>query len=252
MPNGWNPFRKKCITRMPYKIVSPLTEVLLPGDIILYRAWGYQIMGGLITDFTKSPYSHAEIYTGDGWSIEAGARGVSFNNAFHTNIVDILRWKSGLSNDQRRVIIGKAYQSLAKPYEYLLLLGFPFISRKAAIQRAANQAFVCSEIVAWCYGEAGLKVCENMKPTSVRAPADFGLSKNFEWIGFYHNAEKVLDGERNVWHMIQGKRNCFARFVIEFLINPLTKKDEYYNDQLKQSQELAAKGYRAHPMRSPG
>ena len=114
MQKGWNPFKKKCITRIPYKISSKLTEVLQKGDIMLYRAWGNQILGGLITIFTRSPYSPADIYVGDGWSVGALSQGMSLDNHFHTDFVDIFRCPT-MTEIQKDVILGKAFQSLAKP-----------------------------------------------------------------------------------------------------------------------------------------
>lgn len=56
---------------------TALTEVLQPGDVVLHRDRG-DLLGGLIGHFTASPYSHAELYYGAGWSLPAEAHGISF------------------------------------------------------------------------------------------------------------------------------------------------------------------------------
>jgi cell wall-associated NlpC family hydrolase len=246
MQNGWNPFAKKCITQMPYKIESPLTDILQKGDVILYRAKGNQLLGGLECDVTDSPYSHCEIYTGDGWSIEAGAYGVTFGNGFHDYTgVDILRWKKGLSDEQRTQLVGMAYRQLAKPYEYIELFAFPYLSRKAAIKRAANKAFICSELVAWCYTEIGLNPNDNKNPTSIQAPADFGFSDNFNWLGCYSQGQKVEGVKRNQWSdAVSGKPNWFSKFLVWMLVEPFSKREDYY-EQLKKSQKIMSKSWKS-------
>jgi hypothetical protein len=237
MQNGWNPFRKKCITRMPYKITSKLTEVLQKGDIMLYRAKGSQVLGSLIAEFTRSPYSHADIYVGDGWSIGALGQGMSLDNHFHTDFVDILRCPT-MTETQRDVIVGKAFQQLAKPYEYLLLFSFPFLTKKAAAKRAANQAFMCSEVTAWCYKQAGIDLLSKTLE-STEAPADIGMAKKLEFVTSFYKGEPCPDAKRNVRHAYSKKSNWFSRLLIKWIADPNSTRDEYYQ-QLHDSQELIA------------
>jgi hypothetical protein len=243
MKNGWNPFRKECILQIPYKVEDKLTQVLKPGDILLYRAHGHQLLGNLISTFTDSPYSHAEVYVGDGWSVDAAAIGVTLSMGMHKEIVDVFRLKGGLTDHQRRIVVGKAYQSLARPYDYFLLFAFPFFTRKMAARRAANGAFMCSENVAWCYHEAGIDLGGKGTPVAMEAPADLGASKLLDWLGFYDRAKKVPDGVRNKPHRIQGKPNWFSRLLIKLFADPFSVRDEYYS-QLQKSQARARKGWK--------
>jgi hypothetical protein len=240
MHNGWNPFRRQCILRIPRPIDDGLTRALQPGDIILYRAHGRQLLGNLITTFTDSPYSHAEVYVGEGWSVDASGIGLTLSKGMHNDLVDVFRLRGGLGAEQRRIIVGKAFQSLARPYDYFLLFGFPFFTSAMAARRAANAAFICSENVAWCYAEAGLDLSGRGAPTAMEAPADIGCSRLLEWEGFWDRARPVADAQRNEWHARQGRPNILARIVIRLFANPLSCRDEYYR-QLHASQERAAR-----------
>jgi hypothetical protein len=243
MQKGWNPFRKKCILRIPFTIEDDLTTALHPGDILLYRAHAHQLLGNLITTFTRSPYSHAEVYVGDGWSVDAAAIGLTLSMGMHSDFVDIFRLKGGLSDQQRRIVVGKAYQSLARPYDYFLLFNFPFFTPKMAGRRAANNAFICSENVAWCYHEAGIDLAGKGTPIAMEAPADIASSKLLDWLGFYDHARRIPDGARNERHRLQGKPNWLSRLIIKLIADPFSSRDEYYQ-QLRRSQEHAAKGWK--------
>jgi hypothetical protein len=139
-------------------------------------------------------------------------------------------------------VIEKAFQSLAKPYDYFLLFAFPFFTDKMATGRATNGAFICSENVAWCYHEAGIDLTGKGTPTAMEAPADIAASKKLNWLGFYDHTNKVSDGVRNEWHKLQGKPNWFSRLLIWLIADPLSSRDEYYA-QLHGSQELAQQGW---------
>ena len=156
--SSWNPFKRKCKLRVERNEYhnNKLTAFLQKGDIILYRGEYKSFTSALIMEFTCSPYSHAEIYVGDGWSVSAERYGISLEDHCNTEFIDIMRLGGGLSREQRGIVLEKAYQSLAKPYAYLGLLGFPFGSEKAAARRSANEAYICSEVTAWCYKEAGI------------------------------------------------------------------------------------------------
>jgi hypothetical protein len=238
MKKSWNPFRRRCILRIPHLVNDDLTAVLQPGDVILYRAHGHQLLGNLISTFTDSPYSHAEVYVGDGWCVDASAYGLTLSKGMHDDLVDVLRLKGGLPEAQRRIVVGKAYQSLARPYDYFLLLGFPFFTRSMAARRAANGAYICSENVAWCYAEAGIDLSGKGDPVELEAPADLGCSRKLAWLGFWDRGRSVTDARRSEWHPLQGRPNLVSRLLIRLLADPFSCRDEYYR-QLHESQELA-------------
>jgi len=239
---AWNPFRTKCITKIPYTIDSHLSRLLQPGDIVLYRALGYQMLGGLITDITDSPYSHCEVYARDGWTIEAGVDGVSYSDGMHgyKGGVDVFRWKGGLSEPQKKGIVTVAEHEIGEPYQYTLLLLFPYLSRKAIARRAALHSFICSELVAHAYAENGLNSCDNNEPDAADAPADFGYSPNLEWLGCYVEARRTEKARRNAWcDEIQGRKNLFDRALVALLVNPYSMKDDYYKKLAEAKKALA-------------
>jgi len=146
---AWNPFKRKCKLRVEAHEYhkNELTAFLQKGDIILYRGEFRSFTSALIMEFTRSPYSHAEIYVGDGWSVSAERYGISLEDHCITGLIDIMRLRAGLSEGQKGIVLERAYESLAKPYEYLGLIGFPFGSEAAAAKRSANEAYICSPIV---------------------------------------------------------------------------------------------------------
>jgi len=240
---AWNPFRKECISKIPYKIESPMTEFMQPGDIVLYRALGYQVLGGLIGDITDSPYSHCEVYARDGWTVEAGIHGVSYSDGMHAykGGVDIFRWKGGLTESQKKEIVEAAEREIGDPYQYTLLLFFPYLSRKAIARRAAIHSFICSELAAYAYAKNGLNPCDNPEPAAADAPADIGFSPNLDWLGCYVESKKAAHARRNMWNdRIQGKRNFFDKAIVALLVDPFSKKEAYYEKLAEARKALSA------------
>lgn len=227
---AWNPFRRKCKLRVEAHEYhnNELTAFLEKGDIILYRGEYKSFTSALIMEFTRSPYSHAEIYVGDGWSISAEAYGLSLEDHCNTGFIDIMRLEGGLSREQRGIVLEKAYQSLAKPYEYLGLIGFPFGSEKAAARRSANQAYICSEVTAWCYKEAGIDLIKN-RPEAIEAPADLAKSTKLQWLGAWRGAKPFPAAEHNKFHPTQlNKKAGFAKWLVKNVADLLSERDEYY------------------------
>jgi uncharacterized protein YycO len=213
-----------CIKPIKKRYKNDLTKNLLKGDIILHRA-SSKFIGSLISDFTKSPYSHAEIYIGDGWCVSAEAKGITFSDNLNKTFVDVMRLKGNLTREQRGIVLEKAYQSLAKPYDYLFIVGFPFIGPKSAARRAGDVAYICSELTAWCYKEAGIDLIPGL-PEDIEAPADIANSDKLDWIGAWNKSYKKEDAELNVRHTIQGKHHWLAKIIIK-LIKPFTLQAEY-------------------------
>ena len=220
----FNILKRGCIKPITKKYTTALTAVLEKGDIILHRS-GSSFIGSLISVFTDSPYSHAEIYIGDGWCVSAEAKGITFSDSLNKGFIDIMRLKEGLTRHQRGIVLEKAYQSLAKPYDYLLLVGFPFIGPKSAAERAGHVAYICSELTAWCYKEAGIDLIPGL-PVEIDAPADIAKSDKLDFKGSWRKGEPQKDAKLNVRHKLQGKNHWLARILFK-LVEPLTLKVEY-------------------------
>jgi hypothetical protein len=219
-----------------------LKRDLKSGDIILYRFVGKNdISGGVISHLTSSPYSHAEIHIKDGYTIAATSNGLSFRDLLKYNIkqykpslgpskkgqtlnVDLFRFKSGLSREQRLIIEAKALETLAMPYDYLNLFTFPFLSGKQALRKSGNDAYICSEHVAWCYKNAGIDLIED-KPEAIEAPADLGYSEKLTYIGTYVEGKKI---ESNYKNKLMNQEYSLLQKFISSLMGLFSKKDEFY------------------------
>ena len=206
---------------------TALAAVIEPGDIVLHREHG-DLLGGLIAHFTASPYSHVEIYSGDGWSISAEGHGISYVEADRGGgaFVDVLRCPA-LGTARRPLVLAAAAETLGQPYEFALLAGFPYLSRRALVRRAANEAFICSEHVAWCYRRAGVTLVPE-RPQSAQAPADLAHSSQVRYVASFHRGRRLADAQLNQRHPLQGRRSRLAVALLRVLANPVSLRDEYY------------------------
>jgi len=230
-----------CIKPIQKLYTNEFTEDLKKGDIILHRATG-KLVSSLISDFTNSPYSHAEIYIGDGWCVSAEAKGVTFSDEINSKFIDVMRYKGdpskdekGLSRDERGIILEKAYQSLAKPYAFLKLFRFVlYYGPRFIAKRAGKRAFICSELTAWCYKNADIDLIPG-KPEDIEAPADIANSDKLEWIGAWNGSVKVKDAKLNLrYDEIQGQHHWFARIIIKWI---KSWTQDAYKDAIQQRQK---------------
>jgi hypothetical protein len=223
---------------------------LEPADIVLHRAGG-DFLGGLISAFTSSPYSHAELYAGDGWSISAEAKGISYVTCDRGGaaFLDVVRLRGGLSDAQRLAILASATATLRFPYEYALLFGFPFLSRRAVLRRARNDAFICAEHVAWCYRQAGIVLVPG-RPESIITAADLAAD-TVEHVASWAQHRRVEDAVLNRHHPLQPRRSRLAEAVIARVANPHSSRDDEYR-QLADERARAHSTYAAHDPTSGG
>jgi uncharacterized protein YycO len=211
-----------------------LIKTLQPQDIVLYRFNNEDFLGQIIAHFTSSPYSHAEIFMWDGYTITAASNGVGFIDLYQKNIqgqpfigkhmVDIFRVKGGLTREKRLIIQSKALQSVMRPYDYKNLMTFPFISEKDAIECAGNQAYICSELVSWTYKNAGIDLIAN-RLESLEAPADIARSSILDYIGTFEEGKKVDKDVRN--ELYKQSFNVEKEFLAHG-IDIISKRDEFY------------------------
>lgn len=218
---------------------SDYYKALQPGDIILYRFGGKKdFTGGIICEMTSSPYSHSEVHITDGYDISAGTQGVTFVDGYKHNVIgrksviggahhagmDIFRLKGGLSREKRLIIQAKLMQSLLLPYDYVNLIGYPFMKGKSALRRAGNEAYICSELVSWSYKNADIDLIKG-KPESIEAPCDIGRSDLLDYIGTFVKGDKVKGDYRN--EFLEEEYSVLSKLVSDFM-GLFTKKDEFY------------------------
>ena len=215
------------------------TKRLKPGDILLWRGSKGDPLAAAIMLFTDSPYSHAELYMGGGWSIGAEVNGVGYNPAMGTgrNVsspgdawVDVVRLKGGLSRSQERILLGEAEAQLDKPYGVVDgVLGFPWPGRRARVLRATYASYGCSELVSYCYEHAGARLSPSEPPYV--APADIGHAPNVEYLCSVYG-QRVLD-KGHYFNKLDPEIQAepwskLAEFVVKDIVDPNSSRDEFY------------------------
>jgi len=222
------PLPRKDFPKRDWVPDNELSRTLQQGDVILVRAGGEKKPAwttGVITEFTSSPYTHSEVHLIDGYDVSAGGTGVTYVDIHeYENYVDVLRLKESLTREERLIIFAKAAQSVLKPYAYANLVFFPTMTKKAAIRKSGNNAYMCSELVAWMYEEAGRPLIGS-KPTAITAPADIGYSKALQYIGTFHHGKKI-EAELNVY--LPGDNLKKGDRMANFL-KKISTRDEFYD-----------------------
>lgn len=206
----------------------PLLKILKPCDVIVKRFSGEKdFMGSIIAHYTSSPYSHAEIHLYDGIVVSAEATGVLYVDSLKRKNakIDIFRYLK-LTREERLIITAKAHQSVFKPYHYANLLYYPFMTDKQAAKWSKNEAYICSENVAWCYKEAGIDLVPE-SPEAAEDPSDLANSKVLKYFGTYDvETGKIISMEAKNKLLVDQKYNKHAKKVsaiIKFL-SELDKK----------------------------
>ena len=216
------PFRKELIQ------CSLLSE-LQPCDIILYRFKGKKdFMGGAIAHFTNSPYSHAEIHLYDGYTVSAESIGVIYKDILaQRSKIDVFRFNAELTREQKHIILSKAHQSVFKPYHFINLFWFPFVSNKKAAEWSKNNAFMCSEVVSWCYREAGIDLNPD-QPEAIEAPADLGMCDLLDYVGTYYVPKGRLYDVAMSNLRFSDENVGRVSYIVGELMKAFSKRDELY------------------------
>ena len=230
-PLRLNPFRRECQLETTGVFDSELVSSLEVGDIILGRSAPGEFVNSLITEFTRSPYSHVTVYIGDGWTISATPHGISFEAAILDKFVDVMRVPGGLTAAQKEQIVASARTTLGQAYDYVSLFEFPFLrSRQGSEQRGA---FICSELTAWSYRAVGIELTPAWaNPGMVLAPADIAHSEKLVWLGSWNHGERVPDAHLNETHHLQEDPSNLARAIIRIIADPFSGRDEYYRSMM--------------------
>ena len=228
------------VTRITRTYDTEATKVLKEGDVVLFRGKKTDVLSAGICYFTKSPYTHAEIYVGDGWSLGASLNGISLNDTLGSGKIkgmsssawlDIYRYRGGLNKTQERIVLGKAYQQIAKPYAIIDgVIGFPWPSRAKLAHRGAYAAFGCSEFVSFCFEKAGVPLSPNAPP--LVAPADLGQSPQLEYVCSVYNGKLRTDkrqfANKHDPETQPGKWHWLSRLLVNWFIKPTSVRDEFY------------------------
>lgn len=148
------------------------------GDYFVVKTKG--LAGLAIRIGTFSDWNHAGIYAGGGTIIEARPTGVSFSKLSKYDGMPLI-WNQheGLTADQRVAIVHRASKFVGSPYGFwsIITLGLKCLGLKVIpylVHKAENEnAPICSQLVAWSYSIAGIKVSD--KPHALVTPKDLAL-----------------------------------------------------------------------------
>lgn len=145
------------------------------GDIGLTRIHGFTgfwIGLGQLLNGDASRYTHAFIVLDDGTLIEAEPGGAAIKPLSEYDGEDVLYSKFALSDEQRATIVDTARSLKGTPYSFLdyvflllyrLRIRVPWITKRVE----SNKHMICSQLVEYCYEQAGIDLVPNSKPNYV-------------------------------------------------------------------------------------
>jgi len=145
-----------------------------PGDYGVVKTNG--IVGKLIRVGTLSRWNHAVVCIAGDVLVEARPVGVSLGKASNYKNIAWNQHES-LTDAQRISIANYAVDQIGKPYGFLdiftiflRILGLRSPFPKFWTKLAKRKGFICSELVAESYEQAGIKLLN--KPNSIVTPGD--------------------------------------------------------------------------------
>lgn len=146
------------------------------GDFGLTKGSG--LAGWVIRHGTASRYGHAVVAV-TGTNSKGGVSIVEADpdgaRAREVPVTDYVWSNLPLTEHQRSTIVGKAVACVGLPYDWQAILGFVIRVWKAKWSTGsddhADDKLICSELVAWCYREAGIDLGQGTAPGDV-SPGD--------------------------------------------------------------------------------
>lgn len=154
------------------------------GDILLSRNKKAPI-SLLIAGVTKSNWSHAFFYIGEGKIIESSVGGVAIHplEKYLNNTYDVglFRLNKELTQEETIKLVNNARKLAGISYGYLQLVWFLFLRLLGKSEDPdwaidLDEGMVCSELVAHAYETIGIKFKNNLPPHLIE-PVDLDESK---------------------------------------------------------------------------
>lgn len=180
---------------------------LLPGDILLYRPETPDRVGQLIMNVTKSPYTHAAIFLGNGKIAEAqypGGVAVSdVEESLHGYLwVGVIRTQVGFGEARQKKLhkFVDAVITHGRPFHRSALIHFQEDSRtffdqqleiirenfgkSASPEELAARAYFCSGFITACYEAVGIidESAQSAYPPEFFSPAQLYRDSTFGWV----------------------------------------------------------------------
>jgi uncharacterized protein YycO len=145
------------------------------GDYGVVKTGGF--FGKLIRLGTMSRWNHTFIYIGGNKIVEANPRGVAVSDVSEYPVIG---WNQheGLTEEQRQKIYSYAMTTVGKPYNFLVIISIAlrilglkiFANSKLLHSLSKHDGYICSELVAETYAQAGLNLFD--KPADNVTPGD--------------------------------------------------------------------------------
>jgi len=150
---------------------------LRPADIILSTTTHWK--SAAIRTGTWSDISHAALYTGDGFVVEAvgeGVQRISLSQALEDDCLAIVYRREGLTDVQAKMVILFANRQVGSPYDY---------AGVARITGNGNEKFFCSELVGEAFRQARAPILE--RDPSVSTPQRILSDGKVVYVGHLKN-----------------------------------------------------------------
>lgn len=191
-------------------------DALQPGDILLFRSGKKSLASSAIRYWTKSPYSHAAIFFGDGKVLEAVVPRIKINplKIPRGGYIGVIRSQLGFGIERQRVLhdfahhlvnINRARYDLSGVMQFVGIRSKEYESNIAAIRsRAANirgddkTRYFCSALVAriWCIVDILDESAWPLMLDQLIAPGDIAGDVNFGWfLGYLISPGTVVPDE---------------------------------------------------------
>ena len=177
---------------------------LQPGDILLYRNGRKSIVSSLIRRFTRSPYSHAAVYLGDGKIFEAVISGIKINRLEipRGGYIGVIRSQMGFGQERQKILQDFVSQLVKNRAQYDLRGVFQFVgvhnqdfqkninailAGAADIRGDARTRYFCSALVArtWCVVGIADESAWSLFLNNQISPGDISGDVNFGWFFGY-------------------------------------------------------------------
>jgi len=144
-------------------ITKEQEDLLKPGDILLTGSWWIPL-SVIIQLVTRSKFSHAEIYVGDGFCIGAHLMGIKKYSLKKVTGLGrrVACMRSKLSKKKAEKIIALAETFIGKGYDYFHIVNYLWRIILGTLGKAPMNddpaKHVCTEFVSVCYHKVGLKI----------------------------------------------------------------------------------------------
>lgn len=175
-------------------------DELQPGDILLYRNGRKSVVSSLIRRLTRSPYSHAAVYLGDGKILEAVISGIKINRLEipHGGYIGVMRSQMGFGPERQQILQDFANQLVKNRAQYDLrgILQFvgvhcqayqqnidAILAGAADIRGDDRTRYFCSALVArtWCVVGIADESAWSLFLSDLISPGDIPGDVNFGW-----------------------------------------------------------------------